>query len=72
MNENQQLAAAVSKITGDDADHVEAVVREHQNKYPGSWQEWNLEAKTATVSKIMQKAQKMREGAPARIVQYCS
>jgi hypothetical protein len=51
-----------------DEDRVEAVIREYQSKYPGSWQEWKHEEMLEVMTKLMLKAIRLQETAPARIV----
>lgn len=51
-----------------DEDRVEAVIREHQSNYPGSWQEWKHEEMLEVMTKLMLKAIRSQETAPARIV----
>jgi hypothetical protein len=65
---NKELAAAVSDETGDSVEHIEAVIRVHQQRFPASWQDWTLAGKTPTLVKIMTQARKDRETAPERIV----
>jgi hypothetical protein len=69
---NKQLAAAVANETGDSAELVERVIHNHQNQYPGSWQDWTVEAKTPVFIRIMEKARKSRETTAERIVLFCS
>jgi len=48
---NKELAVAVSDETGDSVEHIEAVIRVHQQRFPASWQEWTV-AGSADVAEL--------------------
>jgi hypothetical protein len=64
---NKELALAVAAETGDDPDKVEAVVRAHQNNYPGSWRDWEMAEKVPSMVKLMRTARDAKETSPERI-----
>jgi hypothetical protein len=68
MNDINTLAKEVSTQTGSNLGLIEAVIRVHQDRFPGSWQEWTVKGKTLVIAKIMLDARKNRESAPERMV----
>lgn len=51
-------------------DFVEACIRHHQDQYPGSWQEWNIDKKAKDMASMVRQAIKAKEFYPARAVLY--
>lgn len=49
---------------------VRAIISQHQNDYPGAWQNWNHDVKTKQMTKMIQRAINDEEMAPARIVMF--
>lgn len=68
---NKQLAKAVAAKTTNEVnvDLVELVIHNHQTQFPGSWQDWTIEGKTAPMVKLMNAAHKAGETSPERIMQ---
>lgn len=50
-------------------DFVTRVIDEHQNRYPGSWQDWNVSKKSKSIAALVNKAIKNKEYSPARAVE---
>ena len=60
----------VAELTGQDVEWCAAIIRAHQDRYPGGWQDWKIEDRAKTMAAIIRRAIAAGEQSPERIVLY--
>ena len=53
-----------------DVDFIAGCIRQHQDQYPGSWQNWKFDDRKKAMMKMMRDAINKHELSPARIVMF--